>query len=91
MVVTQLRFFEAVFIVDLKQSIKQLDEEIALRSANEKVSIDEQSEPKKKLVDLMQFYSEAKELSIFFQTSSRINFLNIFGFFQIYQMFRTCK
>lgn len=66
MVIAQLRLFEADFILDLKQNLKELNEKMTLGNGNEKLTADDRDEIKKKLVDLMQFYAEAKELSICF-------------------------
>ncbi|XP_055310941.1 uncharacterized protein LOC129573841 isoform X1 [Sitodiplosis mosellana] len=61
MVISQLRFFEVDFILDLKQSLKQLNDEIALAKQNEKLPINESGNLKRNLIDLMQFFSTAKE------------------------------
>lgn len=62
LIISQLQFFEADFIADLKLSLQKLNDEIALAKGNEKlVHIDETGDLKTKLVNLMQFFSEAKK------------------------------
>lgn len=66
MAMTQLQFLESDFVMDLKQNLDQLKEKITPRNPNGKLSVEERCELKSKLIDLMQFYAEAKELSVYF-------------------------
>lgn len=83
------RLLLADFVSDVERKLRQLNENFLDLKGN-KLTVDERNKLKKKMIDIFDFYSEARELSI--QIVNKSDLINLsLKLFQIYDLFLKWK